>query len=589
MNSPDEIKVQWDSLPVEIWHSIIQRFDVDDFEPISLTCKLFLSITDRLRTTLTISNNAVAVGVLRRCRNINRINVHRRFRGDLVSLIHDISASGLPIETLDLSDQNLFPSQGLLKMRKTLGKTLKTLICYGIPSLNNEDLVVISEAFPALEELDISKVGFVEPHYDFGSFREKGITDAGIKALASNLARLRKINVSGFHLISDASLFSLLSNCASLSEVLVLNCNKISANGIASVIAQRPSLVSLAMCTRWLPVFTDARALQRLHICHSILSDNDLLLIANSSLPLREFCVPFCSGFSLRGLAPLLQAHPSLTHLNLISCGFLTDESMASLAQNLREVTSIDLSSSRLTEFTFMCLVKCCPLLVELNMSDTDLGTHRDLRFCSMKSSTIRSLNVSCNKNFNDETLIQISSVCPELRKMDLSNSMDVCERGLIQLGLNCPHIRSLNVSYCRKVTGLGDVGFRELVTLWASYSGIGDEGLAMAVQGCGGRLQVVDLRNTKVTEYGVIVMVTGYPRLKEIIVCGEELKKVLEREGWRQRHNHSGFIRFGKKAKYENDKNTNFMLGMKVARQLGLDLQIRRTLDFEPCTDVSE
>ncbi|KAK1288894.1 hypothetical protein QJS10_CPB19g00614 [Acorus calamus] len=145
------------------------------------------------------------------------------------------------------------------------------------------------------------------------------MTDAGMKALASNLERLRKINVSGIQTISDASLSALLSNCADLSEVEIRNCEMISNNGIAAV-AQRPSLVSLSICARPLPVFTDARALQRLHIYNSFLSDNDLLSIANSSLPLREFCIPFCKGFSLRGLAPLLQAHPSLTHLNLESC-----------------------------------------------------------------------------------------------------------------------------------------------------------------------------------------------------------------------------------------------------------------------------
>ncbi|KAK1275128.1 hypothetical protein QJS04_geneDACA003764 [Acorus gramineus] len=579
---PNETKVRWDSLPVEIWHSIIQRFDVDDFEPISLTCKLFLSITDRLRTTLTISNNAVAVGVLRRCRNVKRINVHPRFRGDLVALVHDISTSGLPIETLDLSNQKLFPSQGVRKVRKTLGKTLKTLICQSIHSLTDEDLVVISEAFPVLEELNISTVG--QRH-------SEGHTNVlGIKALASNLTRLRRINVSGIQAISDASLSALLSNCAYLTEVHVIDCKKISANGITSIIAQRPSLVSLSICTRPLPVFTDARALQRLHICHSFLSDNDLLSIAKSGLPLREFRVPYCHGFSLTGLGPLLQAHHSLTHLNLKRCDFLTDESMALLAQNLREVTSINLSCSQLTELTFMCLVNCCPLLVDVHMFNTNLGTCRDLCFSSMKRSPIRSLNVSCNINLNDETLIQISSVCPELQTVDLSESKGVSERGLIQLGLNCSHIRSLDVSDCGKVTGLGNVGFRELLTLWASNSGIGDEGLAMAVQGCGRRLQVVDLKYTKVTEYGVIVMVAGYPRLKEIEVCGEELKRVLEREGWRQKHKHSSFIRFGKKPRYQDDKNSNFMLGMKAARQLGLDLQImKRTLDYESCTDVLE
>ncbi|KAK1288888.1 hypothetical protein QJS10_CPB19g00612 [Acorus calamus] len=320
----------------------------------------------------------------------------------------------------------------------------------------------------------------------------------------------------------------------------------ISENGIASV-ARRPSLVSLSMCRRRLPVFTDARALQSLYISESFLSDDDLLSIAKSSLPLREFCIPFCEGFSLKGLGPLLQAHPSLAHLNLKGCEFLTDKSMALLAQNLCEVTSIDLSVCRLTEFTFMCLFKCCPLLVELQMFNTDLGMCRDLCFSSMKKSSIHSLNVSLNINFNDETLIRISSVCPELRTVDLGNSRGVSERGLIQLGLNCPHIRSLDVSNCKKVMGLGDVGFRELVTLRASWSGIRDEGLEMAVRGCGGRLQVVDLRYSKVTKYGVIVMVRGYLLLKEIIVWGKEIKRVLEREGWQTHNDRGGIIRFVK------------------------------------------
>ncbi|KAK1288892.1 hypothetical protein QJS10_CPB19g00616 [Acorus calamus] len=296
----------------------------------SLTCKLFFSITDWCRTTLTISNNTVPFGLFRRCRNIKRINVHPRFQGDLVSLVHDIS--GLPIETLDLSKQKLFPSQGVRKVRKTLGKTLKTLICQSIHSLTDEDLVVISEAFPALEELDISTVRYAERDNDFISFDENPITDVGIKALALNLPRLRKINVSGIQTISDASLSALLSNCAYLTEVHVIDCKNISANGITSVIAQRPSLVSLSMSRRQLPIFTDARALQRLHICHSFLSDDDLLSIAMSNLPLREFSIPFCEGFSLTGLASVLQAHPFLTHLNLKGCDFLNGRIDGSLS-----------------------------------------------------------------------------------------------------------------------------------------------------------------------------------------------------------------------------------------------------------------
>ncbi|KAK1323193.1 hypothetical protein QJS10_CPA02g01204 [Acorus calamus] len=165
---------------------LTKSVDEDDFNGISRTCKLFLSITDRLRTTLTISNQTVAVRILRRCRNIKRVNVHPRMRGDLDRLISAISRSGVAIEALDLSYQFSFPSSWSVREAGmgTLGRTLKILICKNIEWLLNRDLVTIAEAFPALEELDISNM-------------EKYVSDAGIEVLASKLAHLRKINVSG--------------------------------------------------------------------------------------------------------------------------------------------------------------------------------------------------------------------------------------------------------------------------------------------------------------------------------------------------------------------------------------------------------
>ncbi|KAK1324214.1 hypothetical protein QJS10_CPA02g01218 [Acorus calamus] len=290
---------EWDSLPVDIWDSIFQRVDEDDFNGISRTCKLFLSITDRLRTTLTISNQTVAVRILRRCRNIKRLNVHCSMRGDLDCLICDISTSGVAIEALSLFyKQEFFPSWSIREAGEgTLGRTLKILICKGWP-LEDQYLFAISEGFPALEELDISYMG----NY---------VTDAGIEVLASKLAHLRKINVSGCHHITDASLSFLSSNCTSLSEVHLLDCSGLSGEAMTSFIAQKPKLISFSFCIDFgfgFPSFAGGKALQCLKISRSFLSDDRLLSIAKSRLPLRELCIPRCSVFSLSGLDLLLQA-----------------------------------------------------------------------------------------------------------------------------------------------------------------------------------------------------------------------------------------------------------------------------------------
>ncbi|KAK1323191.1 hypothetical protein QJS10_CPA02g01202 [Acorus calamus] len=326
-----KLKVSLDSLPEEIWDYILQRVEEEHFESICLTCKLFLSITDRLRSTLTISDQTIATRVLRRCSNIKRINVHPRLRGDIDCLIHDITASGIAIEALDLSCHTFFPSSSVRE-----SKTLKVLNCSKIQSLSDWDLTVISNSFPALEELDISKEidheGFGD-HCDYPSL----ISDDGIKALVLNLAPcLRKINVSGNHMITDESLYALSWYCPSLSEVHVQDCDFISENGIASVINRRPMLRAISTCSKSLRSWADARALKRLHIRNAFLSDD--ILFSIERLPLKELCIPFCHEFSIMGLVSLLQAqYPSLSRLDLRGCDILTDESMALLAPHLRE------------------------------------------------------------------------------------------------------------------------------------------------------------------------------------------------------------------------------------------------------------
>ncbi|KAK1288120.1 hypothetical protein QJS10_CPB19g00629 [Acorus calamus] len=317
-------------------------------------------------------------------------------------------------------------------------KTLKVLNCSKIQSLSDWDLIMISESFPALEELDISKE---IDHEGFGDHCNYPglISDDGIRALVLNLAPcLQKINVSGNHMITDESLYALSWNCPSLSEVHVQDCSFTTEYGIASVIIQRPMLRAISMLWMSLPSWADARALQRLHIGKTNISDDILFSIAR--LQLKELCIPFCWGFSITDLVSLLRALPSLSHLDLSVCVILTDKSMALIAPHLREVITIDLSyCSELTELTFMCLVKCCPLLEEIRMKKTDLGRYRGLG--DMGFHELETLKASYSR-IEDEGLVTALRRCGErLRVVDLKYSQ-VTKHGMIKMFNRCPRLR---------------------------------------------------------------------------------------------------------------------------------------------------
>jgi len=120
-------------------------------------------------------------------------------------------------------------------------KTLTSLTCSKIDSLNNNDLVLISDSFPFLEELDL-----IYP-------KCTGITDVVVNDMSMTLPKLRKINLSGHYYINDSFLLHLCKNCEFLKEVVMSRCSTLTCDGIASANRERPSLRSLSVGRKWKP------------------------------------------------------------------------------------------------------------------------------------------------------------------------------------------------------------------------------------------------------------------------------------------------------------------------------------------------
>lgn len=144
-------------LPQECWELVFNFLHHHrHFESLSLVSTRFLSITDHLRGTLTISSQAVPLlpRLFERFPNVKVIDI-REFDGDLNSLLNQISRSGLDLETLGFSNQNHFPLMGLRDLSSSM-RNLRKLNCSKIGSLEDIHLFAIGMSFPFLEDLDIS-------------------------------------------------------------------------------------------------------------------------------------------------------------------------------------------------------------------------------------------------------------------------------------------------------------------------------------------------------------------------------------------------------------------------------------------------
>ncbi|KAL4332971.1 hypothetical protein GQ457_07G032500 [Hibiscus cannabinus] len=518
-------------LPEECWESIFSFLEHHRyFEPLSLVCKRFLSISNHLRRTLTITDPTLESlpNLLLRFPNLTTI-VFRDFHGNLDPVLSLISQSGLPLISLDVSSHKCFPLLGLKHLASKM-RNLIELNCSNIGSFKDSDLIEIGNCFPSLQVVDISYPDHGSGFSPTGSLDSKSfsglITDYGILGLASSLKCLRKIDLSGNTFITDQALAILSSNCLFLSEIGIRDCDFITQNGIALAIRKSGNLKSIFMNGIGIPSidacfldsFAYARCLSELDLSNSFISDELLCLVAEANLPLYKLVLSRCFCFTFDGICFLLSKYPSLTYLDLEGATFLNDESMIELAKFFGNLTFINLSScSKLTNSTLFYLMGNCPLLTIINMERTNLGVEA---FSAeiVVNPRVKALHLGWNNNMNDECLKMASYVCPNLEVLNVTYCSGITEEGLLQILKNCLQIRCLEISKCQGVNNL-ELHFElpKLEVLQAEGLAIDDETLASIGKRCG-RLSRLNLEGClNVTARGVEGLIVNCKALKEM------------------------------------------------------------------------
>lgn len=518
-------------LPVECWELIFNRLHhQSDLESFSLVSKQFLALTNRLRLSLSVIDSTLVIHgtiakLIHRFSNLNSIDLSNFF-GDLDPLLVDLANSvsyTSKIEKLDISNQKKVPIKGLKELGRKL-KRLRVLTCSNVSVLCDYDLYVIADLFPFLEEIDIS---YPSTDYVLDTEASKlAVTDSGVEVLAVNLSSLRKINVAGNHLITDRSLVALSMNCLNLEGIEMDDCPFITLKGILSILRTCAALswisVSEIHIARSSSGFeclaTSSRTLQKLEVSNSIISDEFLFMVANASLPLNTLSLCWCTDFTVSGISKLLCAYQSLKIISLVEVDFLTDECMNDLSQYLRCLVTIHLSgSARLTDLTFFTLARNCPSLEQVYMENTGFGTKAWFHN-SVKNPRIRGVNLAGNWYLDDDSIMNVALMCPNMEFLDVSSSNRLTEAGIISALEVCNQIRNLQLDNCPGIKHIGKgVELPNLEVISAAGSALNDEGLAMIGSRCS-RLLKLNLENCKgVTAEGLHVIVKNCRSLREI------------------------------------------------------------------------
>ncbi|CAI8601376.1 unnamed protein product [Vicia faba] len=515
--------------PEGCWESIFRFLGQgNDLESVSVVCKQFLSITNRIRISLTIHNPAIIFlpRLLSRFLRLKVIDLSY-FTGELEGLLHQISQSGLDLDLINVSNQKTLPVDGLRELGSKM-INLRVLICSNIGSLRDSHLIMIAYCFPFLKELDISFP------------LDSEVSDFGILKLSTMLENLHKIDLSGNHLVTNESLLSLCQNCRSLEEISFVTCFQITQVGIASAFRMRPSLASISFNIEKkrihgpgltpLPINMDLivslmslKKLNAVDLSNSFISDEVLISLADSAGNfLKKLVLHDCCNFTFSGISYVLSNCQSIQCLDLRKADFLTDQCIKKLSMFLLNLTSINLSGCcQLTNSTFFILTKNCKFLNEIKMERTYIGVDGEEDFNSMSDFLInlqmKAVYFGDNILLNDVSLSKFSSVCPSLQFLDLSACEGISEECVVEVMKRCCKIRHLNLAY----TGIEkfEINFEisQLEVLNLSGSRIEDETLFIISKFCIGLL-FLDIQNCcYITTNGVRKVIENCRGLKAL------------------------------------------------------------------------
>ncbi|CAI8601313.1 unnamed protein product [Vicia faba] len=220
------------ALPEELLECIFKSLNDDNhtLKHLSVVSKQFLAITNRVRFSVTISDETIPFlpRLFHRFPNLTSLNltILSKTLEEVDDTLTLISTFPLDIKSFNVSNTNYnrsfhlshtnhirpfrIPAKGLIALSKTM-KNLKCLAFYGMSHFKLEDLFFIADYFPLLEELNLSDPLFTCSQ-DF-------MMDDNDQLLA--LPNLRRINLFGNH-INDQFINFLRRNCKLLQEIMII-------------------------------------------------------------------------------------------------------------------------------------------------------------------------------------------------------------------------------------------------------------------------------------------------------------------------------------------------------------------------------
>ena len=140
---------------------------------------------------------------------------------------------------------------------------------------------------------------------------------------------------------------------------------------------------------------------------------------------------------------------PNLTEFSASNCLRLTDLGIYRLTQECKQLQSIDVSSTVLTDNAVDAITANSHLLRSLNLSSCPNITPKSVAMIAFRLHNLKSLALMSTK-INDLSLVYLAHGKPDLEHLDVSYCFQISDYGLGEfLQLNAKSLRTLSIGRC--------------------------------------------------------------------------------------------------------------------------------------------
>eukprot|EP00899_Mesostigma_viride_P025261 jgi/Mesvir1/591/Mv02032-RA.1 len=274
----------------------------------------------------------------------------------------------------------------------------------------------------------------------------KGVSDAGLRAVAANCGGLTHLEVSscllGFYdcdLITDASVSAIAAGCQQLEHLDVGGNKSVSDASMMAVATHCPRL-------------------QHLNIRRTCVSDAGVSAIARGCVGLRTLDVRGCRGVGDAGVAAVAEDCPLLENLKYYWSG-VGDRGIAAVMFNCMQLKKLDLTPE-ISDAAIRLAPASCRELHSLTI-DSNKFTDASVSALAARCSALRHLHFG-DVARSDACVTAFAASCPLLEELRIFISDRVTDASVLAVAHNCPQLHTLYLSGCRGT--VTDAGLVELV-----------------------------------------------------------------------------------------------------------------------------